>query len=302
MKRIMTSILILASVNAFAQTETLTKDDLAMELQPLKTSIQTLQKENGSLKYEISNLNIKLSNAYKSIDSLRTLTQKNSSAISQTASELGIKISATETNTNQKFMEVDKSLIKSSLYGMIGVLTAILISIFIYWLLNKRQKSDKTDIFEKLSRTKASIEESLVKQFEKQTELLNAQIHLLVQQNKNIPANANQEPDHSLALKVANEVNLIERNLSLMDSNVKGYKQLKKSIEKIKDNLNANGYEIIELLGKTYHPGLPVTIINSFPDENLEKDQEVISKILIPAVRYKDKIIQTAQIEVSIGV
>ena len=41
-----------------------------------KTSIQTLQKENGSLKYEISNLNIKLSNAYKSIDSLRTLTQK----------------------------------------------------------------------------------------------------------------------------------------------------------------------------------------------------------------------------------
>lgn len=302
MKRIMTSILILASVNAFAQTETLTKDDLAMELQPLKTSIQTLQKENGSLKYEISNLNIKLSNAYKSIDSLRTLTQKNSSAISQTASELGIKISATETNTNQKFMEVDKSLFKNSLYGMIGVLTAILISIFIYWLLNKRQKSDKTDIFEKLSRTKASIEESLVKQFEKQTELLNAQIHLLVQQNKNIPANANQEPDHSLALKVANEVNLIERNLSLMDSNVKGYKQLKKSIEKIKDNLNANGYEIIELLGKTYHPGLPVTIINSFPDENLEKDQEVISKILIPAVRYKDKIIQTAQIEVSIGV
>lgn len=302
MKRIMTSILILASVNAFAQTETLTKDDLAMELQPLKTSIQTLQKENGSLKYEISNLNIKLSNAYKSIDSLRTLTQKNSSAISQTASELGIKISATETNTNQKFMEVDKSLIKNSLYGMIGVLTAILISIFIYWLLNKRQKSDKTDIFEKLSRTKASIEESLVKQFEKQTELLNAQIHLLVQQNKNIPANANQEPDHSLALKVANEVNLIERNLSLMDSNVKGYKQLKKSIEKIKDNLNANGYEIIELLGKTYHPGLPVTIINSFPDENLEKDQEVISKLLIPAVRYKDKIIQTAQIEVSIGV
>jgi hypothetical protein len=302
MKRIMTSILILASVNAFAQTETLTKDDLAMELQPLKTSIQTLQKENGSLKYEISNLNIKLSNAYKSIDSLRTLTQKNSSAISQTASELGIKISATETNTNQKFMEVDKSLIKNSLYGMIGVLTAILISIFIYWLLNKRQKSDKTDIFEKLSRTKASIEESLVKQFEKQTELLNAQILLLVQQNKNIPANANQEPDHSLALKVANEVNLIERNLSLMDSNVKGYKQLKKSIEKIKDNLNANGYEIIELLGKTYHPGLPVTIINSFPDENLEKDQEVISKILIPAVRYKDKIIQTAQIEVSIGV
>ena len=37
---------------------------------------------------------------------------------------------------------------------MIGVLTAILISIFIYWLLNKRQKSDKTDIFENLAELK----------------------------------------------------------------------------------------------------------------------------------------------------
>jgi len=87
-----------------------------------------------------------------------------------------------------------------------------------------------------------------------------------------------------------------------MDSNVKGYKQLKKSVEKLKDNLLANGYEIIELHGKPYHPGLPVTIINSYPDENLEKDQEIISKILVPAVRYNDKIIQSAQVEVSVGV
>ena len=38
----------MASINAFAQTETLTKEDFAKELQPLKYSIQTLQKENGS--------------------------------------------------------------------------------------------------------------------------------------------------------------------------------------------------------------------------------------------------------------
>jgi chromosome segregation ATPase len=134
MKQITISIFILASINAFTQTENATKEDLTKELQPLKIIIQTLQKENGSLKSEISKLNTKLSNANKSIDSLRALTKENSSAISQTASELGIKISATETNTNQKITEVDKSLSKNSLYGIIGVLSAILLSGLLYWL------------------------------------------------------------------------------------------------------------------------------------------------------------------------
>lgn len=300
MKGTIISIFILASLNTFAQTETLTKENLAKELQPLKSSIQTLQNENRRLKSEIFNLNTKLANANKSIDSLRIETQNNSSAISQTANQLGIQIKTTEQTANKRIDEVGQSLSKNSLYGIIGVLSAILLSGLLYWLLSKRQKTDKTEVVEQLQKTKSSIEESLVKEFEKQTQLMESKIQLIAQ--KKDESNVNSEPDHSLALRVASEINLIERNLSLMDSNVKGYKQLKKSVEKLKDNLNANGYEIIELLGKTYHPGLPVTIINSFPDENLERDQEIISKVLMPAVRYNDKIIQTAQVEVNVGV
>jgi regulator of replication initiation timing len=302
MKRITIFIFILASVNAFAQTETLTKEDLAKELQPLKTNIQTLQKENGSLKFEISNLNIKLSNANKSIDSLRTLTQENSSAISQTASELGIKISATETNANQKITEVDKSLSKNSLYGIIGVLSAILLSGLLYWLLSKRQKTDKTEVVEQLQKTKSSIEESLVKEFGKQTSLIESELQLLAQQKTASPISSNAEPDHSLALKVASEINLIERNINLMDKGTKGLKQLERSIGKLKDNLSANGYEMPELLGKQYHQGMKVIVVSSIPDENLEKGSEVISKVLIPQVNFNDRMIQTAQIEVSVGV
>jgi chemotaxis regulatin CheY-phosphate phosphatase CheZ len=302
MKRIITSIFILASINAFAQTEAYNKEDFAKELQSLKSSIQTLQEENSSLKSEIINLNSKLSNANKSIDSLRNKTQENSFAISQTANQLGIQISTTEQTANKRIDEVDQSLSKNSLFGIIGVLSAILLSVLLYWFLSKRQKTDKTEVVEQLQKTKSSIEESLVKEFGKQTSLLESELQLLAQQKNASPVSTNIEPDHSLALRVAGEITIIERNLSLMDSNVKGYKQLKKSVEKLKDNLQANGYEIIELHGKPYHPGLPVTIINSYPDENLEKDQEIISKILVPAVRYNDKIIQSAQVEVSVGV
>lgn len=57
MKQITISIFLLASVSAFAQTETLTKQDLAKELQPLKTSVQSLRTENGKLKVEVRNSN-----------------------------------------------------------------------------------------------------------------------------------------------------------------------------------------------------------------------------------------------------
>lgn len=301
MKRIIVSIFILASINAFAQTETLTKEDLAKDLQPLKISIQTLEKENVRLKSEIYNLNTKLSNANKSIDSLRTLSHENSSAISQTANQLGIQITTTEQTAIKKIDEVGQSLSTNSLYGIIGVLSAILLSSLLYWLLRKRQKTDKTEVVEQLQETKSSIEESLVKEFGKQTNLIESELQLLAQQKSASPVNVNSDPDHSLALKVASEINLIERNINLMDKGTKGLKQLERSVGKLKDNLSANGYEMPELLGKQYHQGMKVIVTSSVPDENLEKGSEIITKVLIPQVNFNDKMIQTAQIEVSVG-
>ena len=46
---------------------------------------------------------------------------------------------------------------------------------------------------------------------------------------------------------------------------------------------------------------MKVIISSSIPDENLEEGVEIITKILKPQVNYKDIMIQTAQIEVSVG-
>ena len=301
MKQTILSLFLLASASAFAQTETISKQDLDKALHPLKTSVQTLQNENNKLKTEVGNLKNQLSNTNKSIDSLQMQTQANSNAIAQTANELGVKITATETNANQKISEVDKSLSKNSLYGIIAVLSAILLSGLLYWLLSKRQKTDKTEVVNQLQQTKTSIEESLVKEFGKQTDLIESQLELLSQQKTESPSNANAEPDHSLALKVASEINLIERNINLMDKGTKGLKQLERSVGKLKDNLSANGYEMPELLGKQYHQGMKVIVTSSIPDEELEKGSEIITKVLIPQVNYNEKMIQTAQIEVAVG-
>ena len=141
----------------------------------------------------------------------------------------------------------------------------------------------------------------MVKEFGKQTDLIESQLELLAQQKTESTINANAEPDHSLALKVASEINLIERNINLMDKGTKGLKQLERSVGKLKDNLSANGYEMPELLGKQYHQGMKVIVTSSIPDEELEKGSEIITKVLIPQVNYNEKMIQTAQIEVAVG-
>jgi hypothetical protein len=130
---------------------------------------------------------------------------------------------------------------------------------------------------------------------------MDTQLHLIEQQKNSIPNTLNTEPDHSLALKLANQINVMENNLNRMDQDVKGLKTLRKSISTLKDNLIANGYEMPELLGKPFNDKMKIIVTSTIPDENFEKDAEVITKVLIPQVNFNDKMIQTAQIETSKG-
>lgn len=297
MKKIALAILVVITTNSFAQP---TQVDLEKEIKSLDAKLRNLNSKNEDFKTEIEFLKMKLEATQRQITDLESKTDSNSAAINATSEELGIKISTTETTTNQKFTAVDKSVSKSTLYSIIGVLLAVLISGILYFLLSKRQKVDRTDLIDKLSKTKSSLEEGLIKEFGKQTELLETQIKMIEGQKTNTSA-PSAEIDHTLALRVADEITLIERNISLMDSSVKGLKQLSRSVSKLRDNLLANGYEIPELLGKKYDQGMKVIVVSSIPDENIEKDVEIISKVIKPQVNYQEVMIQTAQIEVSAG-
>ena len=112
------------------------------------------------------------------------------------------------------------------------------------------------------------------------------------------PKVVSDKPDHSLTLKVADEIVRIELNMSRMDSSVKGYKQLAKAVERIKDNFKANGYEIVDMLGKPYNEGMKVTA-NFVADENLAEGTQIITGITKPQINYNGQMIQAAQITVS---
>jgi len=297
MKRTIISIFLLASVNAFAQTDTL-KQYINKALLPLKISVQSLQSENSRLKSEINKLSTQLSNANMSIDSLRKQTEANSNAINKTSQELGLKITTTETNANQKISAVDKSLSKNSLYGIIGVLSAILLSGLLYWLLSKRQRTDKTDVEEQLSQTKKTIEEEQIQINIKLAELYNGQMELLKIERKTNPNNT--EIDHSLPLKVADEIVKMQMNLAYMDSKIKGHRQLSIAVTNVFDNFIANGYEIVDLLNKPFNEGMNMQATME-PDPLLKVGEQIIRRIIKPEIHFNNKIIQHAQVIVAYG-
>lgn len=281
------------------------------ELKSLNDKIENLETINIQLNAEIKHLDTALTTADDDLQmqiqsnrnilaiafaknySLQAQIFANNNAFNQTARGLDSKIN----EANQQISDIGNSLSKNTLWTIIGILIAIIISGVVYWLLRNKQQSVKADIVALLSQTKTAIDENLVQEFDKQAIAMEALMKLFGEQQ----STANTEPDHSLALKVASEVNIIERNISLMDAGTKGLKQLNRSVEKLKDNLAANGYDMPILLGKPFNQGMKVIVVNSIPDENLEKDTEIITKVLMPQINYNGTMIQAAQIEVSVG-
>lgn len=293
-KHITFAILLFSSLGAFSQV---TQEELETKIKPLTDQVKTLQKENASRKSEIGTLTQKLNSANDSIEKLKQRIQDNSKAINQAESQLGNRIKETDDKNEGKIKDVSESLSKNSLYGIIGVLSAILLSGLLYWLLSKRQQTDKTEVETQLSNAKKSIEEEQVQINTKLAELYNGQMELLKQERK---ANPSNEIDHSLALKVADEIVKMQMNLVHMDSKVRGHKQLTIAVTNVFDNFKANGYEIVDLLNKPYNDGMNMDASKE-PDSSLNEGEQVIRRIIKPEIHYNNKMIQKAQVIVAYG-
>ncbi len=106
------------------------------------------------------------------------------------------------------------------------------------------------------------------------------------------------KPDHSPMLKFANEVARMEMNLNRMDPSSKGWKQLMKGLERIKNNFSASGYDMVPLLGQPYQEGLRADV-DFVVDDKLPAGERRITFVTRPQVNYKGVIIQKSCITVS---
>ena len=228
------------------------------------------------------------------IDSLKQELMNTKNDLSDLSNKLGVDISNTQKQITVNTNNLNDNIKSKTTLGILIVTIIILVMAAIYLILNKRVEKGKSAI-DKIKDTQKSIQEESLKLDGKLVGLLNQQLNVQANISNN---DSNNQIDHSLALKVADEVVRIETNLSRMDSSIKGHKPLSKAVERIRNNFLAKGYEMVDMLNKPYQEGMKATVTYVI-DETLNDGEKIITKIIKPQVNYNGVMIQPAQIEVS---
>lgn len=125
-----------------------------------------------------------------------------------------------------------------------------------------------------------------------------SELQKILTQVATISSATSPDNEQNLIKTLADRITFMEMTLYKMDESVRGHKQLTKSIKQMKDNLLANGYEIVDMLGLEYHDGMRITA-TFVEDENIPEGKQIITGIIKPQINYHGQMIQSAQVTVS---
>lgn len=265
----------------------------------LDNSLNALKKDNSTLKLEVSMLSQQLKQQTKLTDSLKVQVLENKASADNSAKDLNKKLVTTDNKTT----ELTKNIGSKTMIGMIIAISLCVILVIVYTLLHKRINKSNEDIAsmqgkaDELSAKADEINSKIVEHFNNEVSELQKLATSAAALSKTSGQSGNND-EQDLIKTLADRITFMEMTLFRMDKKVRGYKQLTKSISQMKDNLKANGYEIVDMLGKPYNQGMKVTA-NFIEDESLDQGQQLITGIIKPQINYKGKMIQAAQITVS---
>lgn len=271
-------------------------DSLHIQNQKLDYIDSLLTANNNDLKESFVLLTKSLKDSIDSVKfrsdiQIRTLKKnidKKNDEIVSNQEQLKSKFEIINNKNKTNFKNLKTTISSKSKWGYLLIFGGIIIALCLFYILKK-----------KFSLSTIKLESEQLKLDQKLIELYDSQ--LVKQKQDNISTLVkDKDIDHSLALKVGDEIIRMRKNLSSMPDGTKGLKQLSKALQRIQDTFKVNGYEMIEMLNKPYNEGMKV-VANFVPDENLEDGQQIITRIIKPQINFKGVMIQSAQIEVSVG-
>jgi TolA-binding protein len=283
------------SIVSFAQT----KNDTIQQLQHKIVNLENLN-SGLSAKVNSANSNIKklegrLSSTVDSVDVLKKELVLTNKSLQEMATKLEFQIQQLNEKASSDYSALNKRVSNNNVYWIIAIASIALFAVILFGWLRNRLTFVKTELSDQIKTSSEAIREEIIK--------LDNQVFWSLDFQKTLAKKEHDEPenvDHSLALKVADEIIRIQKNLSAMDPETKGLKQLEFAVERIQDNFTENGYEMVELLNKPYDQGMKLSA-KFKPDPAMKKGEQIITRIIKPQVNYNDVIIQEAQVEVSIG-
>ena len=296
----MRRFLFLVLISGFSLLQTYAQNAVK-NFQQVEKEMTELKQDNAKLKTIVDEMAHMTHSMQLDIDSLKSLTREQANDIKTLSSRQDNKIKRIEGQIKETKgdIEQNKSILgQRTVWGVISACFLLALIGLAVYLLRKRISKGTSTIEEvktaqtKLQEAQNKLQEESIKLDEKLVEVLDKQIQQFASKPQEV------RPDHSLILKITDEIAKIETNLSKMDKNVRGYKQLVQALERMRNNVKANGYEIINLIGQEYNEGMPFKA-RFVPDFNLPEGSRVISGMVKMQVNYQGVMIQEAEIVVS---
>lgn len=258
-------------------------------------NVLTLQKENEKLKSEVSELSSTVTTQSVEMDFLKSVITETNNSVSALADSLNINITTTREQIQTNSDSLNATIAKKSQTGLwffIALISILAVVAFIFGKLLSKRGNEVASLAAKADK----LNEEIVGRFSSEMsemQTIAKQINTLAS-----ASTGNSDSEQKLIITLADRITFMEMTLYKMDNSVRGHKQLTKSIKQMKDNLLANGYELVDMLGKDYHDGMKVSA-NFVEDEDLPEGKQVITGIIKPQINFKGKMIQSAQITVS---
>ncbi len=294
MKNVIFIIILFTAIfvgNGFGQKR---ESALAQDVNKLRKQIESVKAENEKLRQNLASVQEKVNNQNEQLQKLQNALGKANENLNQKADSISEKIEDNNDSANQKISDLETSLSRNTLIWLAVSVVAAIILIALFWRLSRKQQSEKADLETAINATRKSLEEESVRLDNKLAEILALQLN-----------NVNRKPqekeiDHSLVLKVANEMNRMRMNIINMNPETRGLKQLNRALNNMMDSLQGKGYEIVDLLGKSYEKEMNL-LASMEPDEKLDVGEERIRRIIKPHINFEGKTIQSGEVVVGYG-
>jgi hypothetical protein len=260
------------------------KKDFDYEIRKMSNAIKDIKKSNKELKTFFIKQNNKIYTLEKLLENKEEVIKQN--------------IETLKEDNNRRILGISRMItIRSFVWIFLGMGT-LLLGVIAYLILRKKLLLNKRTFEEQISKTREVLESESIKLDSRLMEILEAQLQISKTQIQG-PQKEN-EIDHSLPLRVGEEIHRMRKRIEAMPTDVKGIGALKNSLTRLEEEFNENGYTILDLLNKPWNDGLTVSA-RFVPDENLKPGEHVIKKIIKPQINFKGVLIKAAEIEVNTG-
>ena len=262
------------------------------DVQELREETQRLNDQIGSLKKSTARLTRQTDYQSRRIQRLENRAQLREEGLQRDLSEL-------KRQNRTGYETLGRVLDRRTLYWLLALVLATLVGSVPMVLLWKRQKVGSMKVQDQIKATRASFEGESLKLDGKLVEILENQLKILNAERLDAPPPAS-EVDHSLGLRVGEEIHRMRKRIENMPEDTKGIGALKNSLMRLEEEFKKQGYEIVDLLGRPYVDGLTVNA-RFVPSDTLKLGEQVITRVVTPQINHKGILQKAAEIEVSFG-